>query len=330
MMRKEPIRVAITGAAGNIGYALIFRIANGDLFGPDQPVILQLLEIPQALGALAGTAMELADCAFPLLDDVVVTDRARDAFSGVNWALLVGARPRTADMERRDLLAVNGAIFVDQGRQLSEHAARDVRVVVVGNPANTNCYIAMRNAPDIPVDRFSAMTRLDHNRAITQLAERAQVPVTEVVNMTIWGNHSNTQYPDARHARISGRPALEVIADDAWLRHTFVHTVQRRGTAIIEARGSSSAASAANACINHVQTWSRGTPENDWTSMAVRSTGAYGVPEGTICSFPVRVRDGLWHIVDGLELDDFDQSMLAKSVAELADESSMVQSLVGL
>jgi malate dehydrogenase len=326
---KTPIRVAVTGAAGNIGYALIFRIANGDLFGPDQPVILQLLEVPQAMAALEGTAMELADCAFPLLEDLVITDQTRTAVSGANWALLVGARPRTADMERRDLLTVNGAIFVDQGRQLSEHAARDIRVVVVGNPANTNCYITMRNAPDIPIDRFSAMTRLDHNRAISQLAAQAEVPVSEVTNVAIWGNHSNTQYPDGHHARIGNRPAPEIIADEDWLRKTFVHNVQKRGTAIIEARGASSAASAANACINHVQTWHYGTAKDDWTSMAVRSTGAYGVREGLLCSFPVTVRDEMWHIVEGLEMDDFDQMMLAKSVAELEEERDMVQSLVG-
>jgi malate dehydrogenase len=291
-------------------------------------VILQLLEIPQALRALEGTAMELADCAFPLLADVEITEDPAAAFRGANWALLVGARPRTADMERRDLLAVNGAIFVEQARQLSEHAARDLRVVVVGNPANTNCYIAMRNAPDIPVDRFSAMTRLDHNRAVSLLAQRAEVPVTEVQRMTIWGNHSLTQFPDAQHARIAGRPAADVL-DEAWLRGEFVRTVQRRGAAVIEARGSSSAASAANACVEHVRSWYHGTPPDDWVSMAVRSPGAYGVREGLIASFPVVVRDGLWHIVDGLELSDLDQRLIDKSVVELEEEQAAVQSLVG-
>jgi malate dehydrogenase len=327
---KSPIRVAVTGAAGSIGYALVFRIANGDLFGPDQPVILQLLEIPPAMKALEGMAMELDDGAFPLLDNLVLTDDVNAAMAGVNWALLVGARPRTADMERRDLLAANGAIFVDQGRALDEHAARDVRVVVVGNPANTNCYIAMKSAPQIPVDRFSAMTRLDHNRARSQLAKKAEVPVSEVTRVTIWGNHSTTQYPDFRHALIGGRPAAAVIGDERWLKGRFIPLVQKRGAAVIEARGASSAASAAQACINHVQSWHHGTPPDDWTSMAVRSTGAYGVPEGLISSFPVRIRDELWHIVDHLEMDEFDHSMLERSVAELEEERSAVQALIGL
>ncbi|MCB0092097.1 MAG: malate dehydrogenase, partial [Caldilineaceae bacterium] len=249
---KTPIRVTVTGAAGNIGYALLFRIANGDLFGPDQPVILQMLEITPAMNALNGVAMELDDCAFPLLADMVLTDNANVAFNNTNWALLVGARPRSKGMERKDLLGANGAIFKPQGQAINNHAAADIRVLVVGNPANTNCLIAMKNAPDVPAQRFTAMTRLDHNRAMTQLAQKAGVPVSEVKKVTIWGNHSATQYPDAYHAEISGKPAPEVIGDDAWIRDTFIPTVQKRGAAVIEARGQSSAASAANAAINHV------------------------------------------------------------------------------
>ena len=256
----SPIRVAVTGAAGNIGYAIAFRIANGDLFGPDQPVILQMLEITPALKALEGVAMELSDCAFPLLKDMVLTDDARKAFDGVNWALLIGARPRSKGMERSDLLEANGAIFKPQGEALNARAADDVRVTVVGNPANTNALIAMRNAPDIPQERFSAMTRLDHNRAVTQLANKVQVHVSEVKHVTIWGNHSSTQYPDAYHATIQGLPAADVIGDDVWIRESFIPTVQQRGAAVIEARGQSSAASAAKAAINHVQSWYHGTP----------------------------------------------------------------------
>lgn len=321
---KKPIRVSITGAAGNIGYALIFRIANGDLFGPDQPVILQLLEIPPAMKALDGVAMELTDCAFPLLADVILTDDANVAFQNTNWALLVGARPRSKGMERNDLLTANGGIFRVQGRALNEHAAADVRVLVVGNPANTNCLIAMHNAPDIPRERFTAMTRLDHNRAMAQLAQKAGVAVSDVKHVTIWGNHSSTQYPDAYNATIQGKPAPEVISDDEWIKGIFIPTVQKRGAAIIEARGQSSAASAANAAINHVQTWYHGTPEGDWTSMGIPSTGAYGAPADVIFSYPVTIRDGVYQVVEGLPLNDFAQERLLATSQELLEEREAV------
>lgn len=319
-----PIRVAVTGAAGNIGYALIFRIANGDLFGPDQPVALQLLEIPPAMDALEGVAMELDDCAFPLLAETVLTDDPAVAFSGANWALLVGARPRSAGMERKDLLSANGPIFVGQGQAINDNAADDVRVVVVGNPANTNCLIAMHNAPDVPNERFTAMTRLDHNRAMTQLAQKAGQPVSAVSNVTIWGNHSATQYPDAYHAQIRGQPAPSVIDDDSWIRETFIPTVQKRGAAVIAARGSSSAASAANACINHVQSWHSGTPDGDWVSMGIPSTGAYDSPQGVIFSYPVTIQNGVYQMVDGLELSDFDREKITATGAELLEEREAV------
>lgn len=327
---KSPIRVSVTGAAGNIGYALLFRIANGDLFGPEQPVILQLLEIPPAMKALEGVAMELDDCAFPLLAGMVLTDDPNTAFDGANWALLVGARPRTKGMERKDLLSANGAIFTVQGKAINDHAASDVRVLVVGNPANTNALIAMRSAPDVPPERFTAMTRLDHNRAVSQLAIKAGVPVTEVKKVTIWGNHSATQYPDAFHAEISGKPAPAVINDDAWIKETFIPTVQKRGAAIIEARGQSSAASAANAAINHVQSWWYGTPAGDWVSMAIPSTGAYGAPEGVIFSYPVTIKDGQYTIVEGLELSDFDRQMIQITGNELLEERDAVRELLGI
>lgn len=327
---KSPIRVSVTGAAGNIGYALLFRIANGDLFGPEQPVILQLLEIPPVMKALEGVAMELDDCAFPLLAGMVLTDDPNTAFDGANWALLVGARPRTKGMERKDLLSANGAIFAVQGKAINDHAASDVRVLVVGNPANTNALIAMRSAPDVPPERFTAMTRLDHNRAVSQLAIKAGVPVTEVKKMTIWGNHSATQYPDAFHAEISGKPAPAVINDDAWIKETFIPTVQKRGAAIIEARGQSSAASAANAAINHVQSWWYGTPAGDWVSMAIPSTGAYGAPEGVIFSYPVTIKDGQYTIVEGLELSDFDRQMIQITGNELLEERDAVRELLGI
>jgi len=327
---KSPLRVTVTGAAGNIGYALLFRIANGDLFGPDQPVILQLLEITPAMKALEGVAMELDDCAFPLLSGMVLTDDANVAFANANWALLVGARPRTKGMERKDLLSANGAIFTVQGKALNDHAASDIRVLVVGNPANTNALIAMRSAPDVPAERFTAMTRLDHNRAMSQLATKAGVPVTEVKHVTIWGNHSATQYPDAFHATISGKPAAEVIGDDDWIKTTFIPTVQKRGAAIIEARGQSSAASAANAAINHVQSWYHGTPAGDWVSMAIPSTGAYGSPMGVIFSYPVTVKDGKYSIVEGLALSDFDQQMLKVTGDELVEEKTAVEELLGI
>jgi malate dehydrogenase len=323
----SPLRVAVTGAAGNIGYALAFRIANGDLFGPDQPVILHMLEITPALKALNGVAMELDDCAFPLLKGMVLTDSAEKAFDGVNWALLVGARPRGPGMERKDLLEANGAIFKPQGAAINKGAASDVRVLVVGNPANTNCLIAMRNAPDVPRERFTAMTRLDHNRAVSQLAQKAGVDVTDVKKVTIWGNHSNTQYPDAFHAEIGGKPAPQVINDDNWIRQTFIPTVQKRGAAVIEARGSSSAASAANAAINHVQTWYHGTAEGNWVSMAIPSTGAYGSPEDVIFSYPVTVQNGRYHVVDGLSLSEFDRQMIAATSKELVEERESVTAM---
>jgi malate dehydrogenase len=321
---KAPIRVAVTGAAGNIGYAIAFRIANGDLFGPEQPVILHMLEITPALKALEGVAMELDDCAFPLLQGIVMSDDAKVAFDGVNWALLIGARPRAKGMERKDLLDANGAIFKPQGQALNAVAASDVRVLVVGNPANTNCLIAMGNAPDIPNERFTAMTRLDHNRAATQLAQKAGVPVTAVKKVTIWGNHSTTQYPDAYHAEINGLPAAQVIQDDAWIKSTFIPTVQKRGAAVIEARGSSSAASAANAAINHVQSWYHGTAAGDWVSMAIPSVGAYGAPAGVIFSYPVTIQNGAYSIVEGLSLSDFDRQMLAATGQELQEERDAV------
>ena len=327
---KTPIRVAVTGAAGNIGYAILFRIANGDLFGPDQPVALQLLEITPAMKALEGVAMELDDCAFPLLADVVLTDDANLAFKDVNWALLVGARPRSKGMERKDLLSANGAIFTVQGKAINDQAAPDVRVLVVGNPANTNALIAMRSAPDLPAERFTAMTRLDHNRAMTQLASKAGVPITAVKKVTIWGNHSATQYPDAFHAEINRQPAAKVIDDDTWIKQSFIPTVQKRGAAIIEARGQSSAASAANAAINHVQTWYGGTAEGDWVSMAIPSTGAYGSAQGVIFSYPVTVKDGKYNIVEGLKLSSFDQEMIQKTGDELLEEKAAIEELLGL
>jgi len=323
-----PIRVAVTGAAGNIGYAIAFRIANGDLFGQNQPVILQMLEITPALKALEGVAMELDDCAFPLLAGMVLTDNARTAFDGANWALLVGARPRGKGMERKDLLEANGAIFRPQGEALNAVAAPNIRVLVVGNPANTNALIAMRNAPDIPSTRFTAMTRLDHNRAASQLAAKAGVPVTHVKKVTIWGNHSATQYPDAYHAEIDGKPAAVVIGDDAWIKQTFIPTVQMRGAAVIEARGQSSAASAANAAINHVQSWYSGTPAGDWVSMAIPSTGEYGAPEGVIFGYPVTVRNGEIAVVQGLSLSEFDGHMLDATGTELLEERAGVEAIL--
>ena len=323
-MMNDPIRVAVTGAAGNIGYALIFRIANGDLFGPDQPVILQLLEIPPAMGALEGVAMELDDCAFPLLTQTILTDEPDVSFAGANWSLLVGARPRTAGMERKDLLSANGPIFVSQGRAINDNVAADARIVVVGNPANTNCLIAMHNAPDVPPERFTAMTRLDHNRAKSMLAQKAARPLHAVRNVTIWGNHSATLYPDLFHAQIDGRPAAVVIGDDRWISDTYIPTVQQRGAAVIAARGASSAASAANACINHVQSWYAGATEDDWVSMGIPSTGAYGSPAGVIFSYPLTIEGGVYRIVEGLELSDFDRTAIAASGQELLKEREAV------
>jgi malate dehydrogenase len=323
---KQPVRVAVTGAAGQIGYSLLFRIANGDLLGPDQPIILSLLEITPALPALGGVVMELVDCAFPLVTEIVTSDDANAAFEGVNYALLVGSRPRTKGMERKELLEVNGAIFTTQGKALAAGAAADVRVLVVGNPANTNCLIAMNNAGSIPRERFTAMTRLDHNRALGQVAQKVGVAVASVAEMTIWGNHSATQYPDVLHAEIEGKPAVERL-DQAWIEKEFIPTVQQRGAAIIEARGSSSAASAANAAIDHVHDWALGSPEGDWVSMAVVSDGSYGVPEGLISGFPCTTKDGVWSIVPGLGIDPFSRERIDASVAELGEERDAVAEL---
>jgi len=324
---NSPVKVAVTGAAGQIGYSLLFRIASGDLLGKDTPVELRLLEITPALGALEGVVMELDDCAFPLLSKVEIGDDPDVVFDGVNVALLVGARPRTKGMERGDLLEANGAIFTAQGKALNDHAADDIRITVTGNPANTNALIAMSNAPDIPTERFSALTRLDHNRAIAQLAAKVGAPVTDVSHMTIWGNHSATQYPDLFHAQVGGRNAAEAVGDQQWIEDTFIPTVAKRGAAIIEARGSSSAASAASATIDHARDWLRGSPEGDWVSMAVRSDGSYGVEEGIMSSFPVTTRDGSYEIVQGLEIDDFSRTKIDASVAELVEEREAVTKL---
>jgi malate dehydrogenase len=321
------VRVAVTGAAGQIGYALVFRIASGAMLGPDQPVVLSMLEITPALDALRGVGMELEDCAFPLLEEVVQTDDAERAFEGADVALLVGSRPRSKGMERADLLEANGAIFTAQGKGLASAASKDVRVLVVGNPANTNCLIAMNNASGLDRRRFTAMTRLDHNRAKAQLAAKAGVPVRDVRRMTIWGNHSTTQYPDLFHAEIGGRPAAEVVDDRKWLESDFLPTVQKRGAAVIEARGASSAASAANAAVDHVRDWWLGTPADDWVSMAVPSDGSYGVPEGLISSFPCTCSGNEWSIVPGLDLDEFSRSKVDASVAELVEERDTVQQL---
>ncbi|MEN5073991.1 malate dehydrogenase [Isoptericola cucumis] len=322
-----PVNVTVTGAAGQIGYALLFRIASGAMLGPDTPVRLRLLEIPQAVKAAEGTAMELDDCAFPLLDGVDIHDDPARGFEGTNVALLVGARPRGPGMERADLLEANGGIFGPQGRAINDHAADDVRVLVVGNPANTNALIAASHAPDVGKDRFTAMTRLDHNRALSQAAARAGVPVSQVKRLTIWGNHSASQYPDLFHAEVGGRPGAELAADRAWLTEDFVPTVAKRGAAIIDARGASSAASAANAAIDHVRDWVLGTPEGDWTSAGLWSTGAYGVPEGLVSSFPVTSSGGAWDVVDGLEVDDFSRARIDASVAELVEEREAVRAL---
>ena len=316
----------MTGAAGQIGYSLVFRIARGDLLGPDQPVVLSMLEITPALGALQGVVMELDDCAFPLLHGIETSDDANKAFEGVNYALLVGSRPRTKGMERKDLLEANGAIFTVQGKALAAGAADDVRVLVVGNPANTNCLIAMNNAKSIPSDRFTAMTRLDHNRAKAQLAAKTGVQVASVTNMTIWGNHSATQYPDIVHAKVDGKPATDVV-DHEWIAGEFIPTVQQRGAAVIEARGASSAASAANAARDHMREWALGSAANDWVSMAVCSDGSYGVPEGLISGFPCTTKDGVWTIVPGLDIDEFSRGRIDASVGELGEERDAVADL---
>lgn len=321
---SKPIRVTVTGAAGQIGYSLVFRIASGQLLGPDQPVDLRLLEIPPAMGALDGVAMELIDCAFPLLAGLDLHDNPSDAFDGVNVALLVGSRPRTKGMERAELLSENGKIFTTQGKALNEQAASDVKVLVVGNPANTNCLIAMNNAPDIPRERFTSMMRLDHNRAIAQLAAKVEASVSDVSNMGVWGNHSPTMYPDLFHAEVKGEQAAKVVDDQAWIENDFLPNVGKRGAAIIEARGASSAASAASAAIDHMHDWVAGTSE--WVSMGVVSDGSYNVPEGLISGFPCTCSGGEWSIVQGLDLDAFSRSKIDASIAELSDERSTVQS----
>ena len=325
-MDTSPVTVTVTGAAGQIGYALLFRIASGQLLGADTPIALRLLEIPQAMRAAEGLAMELQDCAFPLLHSIDINDQPRRAFQGANVALLVGARPRTKGMERGDLLEANGGIFKPQGEAINAHAADDVRVVVVGNPANTNALIAQSHAPDVPVERFTAMTRLDHNRAVAQLATKLEVPVTAVEKMAIWGNHSATQYPDLYHAEVNGKIAADLV-DEGWLRETFIPTVAQRGAAIIATRGASSAASAANAAIDHVYDWVNGTPDGGWTSAAVVSDGSYGVPEGLVSSFPVEARNGRYQIVQGLHLDEFSRGRIEASVRELAEERDAVRQL---
>jgi len=321
------VNVAVTGAAGQIGYALVFRIGAGQLLGPDVPVRLRLLEIAPALKAAEGIAMELDDCAFPLLSGIDITDDPRAAFDGVNLALLVGARPRTAGMERGDLLSANGGIFKPQGEAINAGAADDVRVLVVGNPANTNALIAASHAPDVPKDRFTAMMRLDHNRALTQLAKKTGSTVRDLTKLTIWGNHSATQYPDIWHAEVSGKNAAEVVNDQAWIESTFIPTVAKRGAAIIETRGASSAASAANAAIDHVSDWVNGTREGDWTSVGMVSDGSYGVPEGLISGFPATSSDGAWQIVQGLDIDEFSRERIDASVAELISERDAITAL---
>ncbi|WP_371795475.1 malate dehydrogenase [Streptomyces sp. NBC_01718] len=326
-MTRTPVNVTVTGAAGQIGYALLFRIASGHLLGPDVPVNLRLLEIPQGLKAAEGTAMELDDCAFPLLRNIEITDDANVGFAGANVALLVGARPRTKGMERGDLLSANGGIFKPQGRAINDNAADDIKVLVVGNPANTNALIAQAAAPDVPAERFTAMTRLDHNRAISQLAAKTGAAVSDIKKLTIWGNHSATQYPDIFHAEVAGKNAAELVNDEAWLADTFIPTVAKRGAAIIEARGASSAASAANAAIDHVYTWVNGTAPGDWTSMGIPSDGSYGVPEGLISSFPVTTKDGKYEIVQGLDINEFSRTRIDASVQELAEERDAVREL---
>ncbi len=326
-MSDTPVKVAVTGAAGQIGYAILFRVASGQLLGADTPVRLSLLEIPAAVKAAEGTAMELDDCAFPLLAGIDISDDPAKAFDGVSVALLVGARPRTKGMERGDLLQANGGIFKPQGEALNAHAASDIKVLVVGNPANTNALIAQQNAPDIPRERFTAMTRLDHNRAIAQLSAKSGVPVKDITNVTIWGNHSATQYPDIFHAKLAGENAAAKINDQQWLESEFIPTVQKRGAAIIEARGASSAASAANAAIDHLHDWVRGTPAGEWVSMAIASDGSYGVEEGLISSFPVTTSGGVYEIVQGLELSEFSRARIDVSVAELGEERDAIREL---
>jgi malate dehydrogenase len=324
---SSPVNVTVTGAAGQIGYALLFRIASGQLLGPDTKVHLSLLEIPPAVRAAEGTAMELDDCAFPLLQGISISDDPKQAFEGVNIALLVGARPRGPGMERGDLLEANGGIFKPQGEAINAGAADDVRVLVVGNPANTNALIAASAAPDVPMERFTAMTRLDHNRAIAQLSSKLGVGVETITNMTVWGNHSSTQYPDLVHARVNGESAWDTVDDEVWIKDEFIPRVAKRGAAIIEARGASSAASAANAAIDHIHNWVNGTPDGDWTSMSIPSDGSYGVPGGIISSFPVTCGNGEYEIVQGLEIDDFSREKIDASAAELSEERQAVSEL---
>jgi malate dehydrogenase len=324
---SNPVKVTVTGAAGQIGYALLPRIASGGMLGPDTQVELRLLEIPAAMSALAGVVMELEDSAFPLLEAVEITDDPNVAFDGVNIALLVGARPRTKGMERSDLLEANGGIFKPQGEAINAHAADDVKVLVVGNPANTNCLIAMSHAPDVPRERFTSMMRLDHNRAKAQLGKKVGAHVRDVTHMTVWGNHSATQYPDITHALVGGRPALELVPEREWIDRDFIPTVQQRGAAIIEARGASSAKSAASAAIDHVHDWVLGTPADDWVSMGIPSDGSYEVEEGLISGFPCTCANGEWSIVPDLEIDDFSRARIDASVDELRGERDTVKSL---
>ncbi len=324
---STPVKVTVTGAAGQIGYALLFRIASGQLLGPDTPVELRLLEIPQAIKAAEGTAMELDDCAFPLLANIDISDDPNRAFDGANIGLLVGARPRGPGMERGDLLEANGGIFRPQGQAINAHAADDIKVLVVGNPANTNTLIAAANAPDVPRERFTAMMRLDHNRAISQAASKLARPVSDFTNVTVWGNHSATQYPDLTNAKVGGESVLGAIDDQVWVAEQFIPTVAKRGAAIIDARGSSSAASAANAAIDHVRDWVSGTPAGDWVSMGVPSDGSYGIEEGIIAGFPCTAAGGEWSIVQGLEIDEFSRERIDASVAELAGERDAVKGL---
>jgi malate dehydrogenase len=324
---KAPIKVTITGAAGHIGYALAFRVASGEMFGPDQPVILRLLEIPQGMQSLNGVGMELEDCALPLLHDIVLTDDPSIGFRDANYAILIGAKPRGKGMERKDLITENAAIFSAQGRAINEHAAQDMRMLVVGNPANTNALIASANAPDLDANRFSAMTRLDHNRALGQLANKTNSLVAQIKRMTIWGNHSTTQYPDIGNCLVNDRPALELVSRD-WAIDHFIPRIQRRGAEIIAARGLSSAASAADAVVDHIRNWALGTPEGDWVSMAVPSDGSYGIAPGVVFSFPVTCRAGNYEIVQGLELDDIDRSRLQASEKELLSERAVIEALL--
>jgi malate dehydrogenase len=326
---KRPLRVAVTGAAGQIGYSLLFRIASGEMLGKDQPVILQLLDITPAMAALNGVVMELDDCAFPLLQSISASDDPKVAFRDADVALLVGARPRSKGMERKDLLEANGAIFTTQGRALSEVASRDVKVLVVGNPANTNCYIAMRNAKDLKPSNFSAMMRLDHNRALTQIAQKVGKPVASVRKMTVWGNHSATQYPDLYSAEVDGQKAAQLINDQAWVENQFIPTIQQRGAAIIQARGLSSAASAANAAMDHVRDWISGSREGDWVSMGIPSDGSYGIAEGVIYGYPVTCRNGAYEIVKGIDVSDFSRARMQATLKELHEERDSIKHLLG-